>query len=45
MKLYIHLECFAMMKDLSTEKGKYEVLFYMRYEILVKNAGINNFTL
>ena len=31
MKLNIHLECFAMMKDLSTEKGKSEVLFCMRY--------------
>ena len=31
MKLNIHLESFAMMKDLSTEKGKCEVLFCMRY--------------
>ena len=31
MKLNIHLKCFAMMKDVSTEKGKCKVLFYMRY--------------
>ena len=29
-----------MMKDLSTKKGK-----FILHEILVKNAGINNFTL
>ena len=39
MKLNIHLECFAMKKDLLTEKRKCEVLFSS--EILVKNAGIN----
>ena len=42
MKLNVHLECFAMRKDLSTEKTKCQVFFLP--EMLVKNAGINNIT-
>ena len=40
MKLNIHLECFAMRKDLLREKRKCQVLFFFP-EILMKNAGIN----
>ena len=42
MKLNIHLECFAMRKDLLTEKNKVSSLILS--EILVKNAGINKIT-
>ena len=42
MKLNIHLECFAIRKDLLTEKAKCQVLFFP--EILGKNAGINKIT-
>ena len=31
MKLNIHLECFAMGKDVLTEKTKCQVLFCQRY--------------
>ena len=42
MKLNKHSECFAIRKDPLTEKTKCQVFFLP--EILVKNAGINNFT-
>ena len=43
MKLNIHLECFAMRKDLSIKNTKCQVLLILP-EILVKNAGINKIT-
>ena len=41
MKLNIPLECFALRKDLLTEKT---VSSFISPEILVKNAGINKIT-
>ena len=43
MKLNIHLECFALRKDLSDNR-KDKVSSFILPEMLVKNAGINKIT-
>ena len=42
MKLNTHLECFAIMKDLLTEKRKCQVLFCQRY--FGEKCGVNKIT-